>query len=131
MPLWKLCPESLAAIDSPLTILTKYAAMLSPDTGDKLRALVYTNKTSLDVVSYSFYVTIPGNTAYAYKLFDVNLDSALEPYPLTMKHYVHTAILPTLFRCLDSKEFEKDLVSAVGSVGTQNVLAHIEYLIDK
>ena len=131
MALWKICPESLAATDSPLTILSKYADMLSPDTGGKLRALVHTDITTLDVVSYSFFITIPDNTAYAYKLFDVNLDSALEPYPLTMKQYANTEILPTLFRCMDSVEFEKDLVTAVGSVATQNVLAHIEYLIQK
>jgi hypothetical protein len=130
MAIWKSIATPIDQATSPYAVLSRYAERVGPDTDNKFVGLV-TEAVREDTgqVSYALYIVVPKLRDYMYRLFEATLDNLLQPYPMTLRFFAQDPRNNQVKKCETPESLEKELISLIDSVTTQNILGHLEQLI--
>lgn len=130
-PIWKSSPAAIDQPGSPNAVLHKYAAAVGRDTQQQFVGLV-TEAVREDTgeVSYALYLIVPRLRDYMYRLFEATVANLLQPYPVTLRYFAKDPRNNQTFRCETPQALEAKLVELISSTTTQNILGHLQQLVD-
>lgn len=131
MTLWKSNTESIDESPNPYIILREYAEKVAPDTDNKFVGMVTEAiREDKGEASYALYIVVPKLRDYMYRLFEATLDDLVHPYPMTLRFFAKDPRNNQTYICQTPTELKNNLVELITSIHTQNILGHLQQLVD-